>query len=94
MPPADGLRCRECKRPLRRPTATGLGPVCERRRNARPAPTPAARTPTAATVPPMPGQLPLEFLSVGGPVLYSDWIPGDRLHDRPVRTVIATGDLL
>jgi hypothetical protein len=43
-------RCRECKRPLRRPSQSGLGPVCERRRNARPAPTPAARTPTAGPV--------------------------------------------
>lgn len=58
MSPVDPRpRCEECKRPLRRPSASGYGPVCERRRNARPAPVPSARTPTAGPVPPIhPGQ--------------------------------------
>ena len=57
--PADGLRCRECHRPLRRPSPSGLGPVCERRRNAQPLPVPAARVPTAGPVPAIPGQVEL-----------------------------------
>lgn len=35
----------------------------------------------------------LDLLPVGRPVPYVDWIPGDRLHSRPVRTV-PTSDLL
>jgi hypothetical protein len=66
MPPADTRpRCRECKRPLRRPSRSGYGPVCERRRNTRPESTRAARTPPAAAAPPIhPGQteLPLDDL--------------------------------
>jgi hypothetical protein len=60
--PADGPRCRECHRPLRRPSQSGLGPVCERRRNARPTPVPAARTPTAAPVSSIPGQTELPLI--------------------------------
>jgi hypothetical protein len=60
--PADGPRCRECHRPLRRPSPSGMGPVCERRRNARPTPVPAARTPTAAPVPSIPGQTELPLI--------------------------------
>lgn len=55
--PAAGPRCEECHRPLRRPSLSGYGPVCERRRNARPAPVPAARTPTGGPVPAIPGQV-------------------------------------
>lgn len=64
MPANTRPRCRECKRPLRRPSASGFGPVCERRRNTRPEPTPTVRTPPATTVPPIPGQteLPLDDL--------------------------------
>lgn len=61
-PPDTRPRCRECKRPLHRPSLSGLGPVCERRRNARPAPTPAARTPTAGPVPPIDGQTELPLI--------------------------------
>jgi hypothetical protein len=53
----QGPRCRECHRPLRRPSASGMGPVCERRRNARPTPVPTARTPTTAPVASIPGQI-------------------------------------
>lgn len=58
MPPsAQGPRCEACHRPLRRPSASGYGPVCERRRNARPAPVPAARAAPAGPVPLVPGQV-------------------------------------
>ncbi|KOU59917.1 hypothetical protein ADK57_32145 [Streptomyces sp. MMG1533] len=60
--PDTRLRCRECHRPLRRPSLSGYGPVCERRRNARPAPTPAARTPTAGPVPQIDGQVELPLI--------------------------------
>jgi hypothetical protein len=49
-------RCTACGRRLRRPSPTGLGPVCERRLRPR---TAARNTPAAAVggpVPPMPGQ--------------------------------------
>ena len=62
MPAVPSPRCEACKRPLRRPSASGFGPVCERRRNARPAPVPAARTPTAAAVPQIPGQVALPLV--------------------------------
>jgi len=59
---ADRPRCQECRRPLRRPSPTGFGPVCERRRNARPAAKSAARASPAGPVPLVPGQteLPLQ----------------------------------
>jgi hypothetical protein len=62
MPAADRPRCQECHRPLRRPSPTGYGPVCERRRNARPVAKPAARASPAGPVPLVPGQteLPLQ----------------------------------
>lgn len=67
---ADRPRCRECKRPLQRPSPSGFGPVCERRRNARLAPVPAARTPTAGPVPHVPGQTELP-LAEHQPTLWS-----------------------
>ena len=53
-----------CGRWLTSPDAValGYGPVCERRRNARPLPVPAARTPTAAPVPEIPGQTELPLI--------------------------------
>ena len=54
--PADCPRCEACHRPLRRPSALGFGPVCERRRNARPTPRSAARASPASPVPLVPGQ--------------------------------------
>jgi hypothetical protein len=60
MSPVDPRpRCQECHRPLRRPSRSGYGPVCERRRNARPTPPPAARNPPAAAAPAIPGQVAL-----------------------------------
>ena len=55
--PADRPRCEACHRPLLRPSASGYGPVCERRRNARPAPRPVARASPAGPVPLVPGQV-------------------------------------
>lgn len=64
MAAAAGPRCEACHRPLRRPSLSGYGPVCERRRNARPAPGPAARASPAGPVPMVPGQveIPLQHL--------------------------------
>ncbi len=56
MPADSGPRCREYKRPLLRPSPSGLGPVCERRLNARPVAAAPVRAPTAAPVPPVTGQ--------------------------------------
>ena len=53
-------RCLACGRPLRRPSLSGLGPVCFRRLN--PAP---ARTPARAAEPPVepiPGQTALDLI--------------------------------
>ena len=85
-------RCEACKRPLHRPSASGFGPVCERRRNARPTPVPAARTPTTATGPPIPGQLAFELSTAGHPVLCEDVFWGRRRPiDRAVHTVPTNG---
>lgn len=61
MSPIDRPRCEECHRPLRRPSPSGYGPVCERRRNARPEPVPTTRTPTAGPVPLVPGQVEIQL---------------------------------
>lgn len=51
-------RCAACKRRLKQPTPTGLGPVCNRRLNGTP---PVIRAP--ATDPePMPGQTELPLI--------------------------------
>lgn len=55
-------RCTACGRRLRRPSPTGLGPVCQRRLRSRP---PSRTTPAAATgspVPPIPGQTELPLV--------------------------------
>jgi hypothetical protein len=53
-PRPDAPRCAACRRRLRRPTPTGLGPVCERRLNpATPRASPAA---IDGPVPMVPGQ--------------------------------------
>lgn len=55
-------RCRECKRRLRRPSPSGFGPVCERRRNARTTPRPSPPAVPATPAPHLSGQtqLPLD----------------------------------
>lgn len=64
MAATPGLRCEACHRPLRRPSPSGFGPVCERRRNARLVPVPAVGALPAGPVPLVPGQteLPLQPL--------------------------------
>lgn len=57
MAAASVSRCEACHRPLRRPSLSGYGPVCERRRNARPAPRAAARASPSGPVPLVPGQV-------------------------------------
>lgn len=49
-------RCAACGRPLRRPSPTGLGPVCARRLNPTPTRRPAIRTPDTPPGP-IPGQV-------------------------------------
>lgn len=48
-------RCKECGRPLIRPSPSGMGPVCARRRGATPSRSPTIRS-TNAPTDPMPGQ--------------------------------------
>lgn len=48
-------RCAACGRLLRRPSQTGLGPVCARRLNPAPARRPVVRTPDIPPDP-IPGQ--------------------------------------
>lgn len=50
--------CRGCKRPLKRPTPTGYGPVCARRRGLTKHPRSLKLTSRPATVPPAPDALP------------------------------------
>ncbi|MFE2712280.1 hypothetical protein ACFXKI_09885 [Streptomyces mirabilis] len=50
----EPAKCAGCKRPLKRRSPSGYGPVCERRRNAQPA-TPLRITP-GAPAPEIPGQ--------------------------------------
>lgn len=71
--PPDGLTggvgpritCRDCRRPLRRPRPSGLGPVCERKQRVPRATIPAPR---AADVLPGQTELPLTDLQ---PTLWS-----------------------
>ena len=60
---SDLPRCAACKRQLKRPSPSGLGPVCERRLNGLPAPVLRIAGPITGQVP---GQteLPLEPLQV------------------------------
>lgn len=52
----DAPRCADCKRRLLRPSPSGYGPVCERRRNARPVARASPPAPSASPVPPVEGQ--------------------------------------
>lgn len=47
-------RCAACRRRLKRPTASGLGPVCEKR--LQPNPSRSAAAPTASPIPVIDGQ--------------------------------------
>lgn len=100
--PVRPAKCRGgCGRWLTDPEslARGYGRVCAERHGiptgtppksaARASPPPVL----AAPAPSVPGQLAIEFPPAGGPVLCSDWIPGDPTLDRPIHTVPA-GDLL
>jgi hypothetical protein len=63
-------RCADCKRRLRRPSPTGYGPVCARRRGLTPTARASPPAPPASPAPHMPGQteLPLRPLQ---PTLWS-----------------------
>lgn len=45
---SGGAKCAACKRRLKRPSESGLGPVCERRLHGPPARRPRPATPTTA----------------------------------------------
>lgn len=56
----DGPKCAACKRRLKRPTTSGLGPVCERRLNGPPTTRPHIASPAAAKPGPEQAELPLD----------------------------------
>jgi hypothetical protein len=58
--PADEVpRCAVCKRRLRHPSPTGLGPVCDRRLNGPPPAKPSSHRPDSDDVIPGQTELPL-----------------------------------
>ena len=59
--PAPDARCADCRRRLRRPSPSGYGPVCARRRGIRETPRPTVAASPSGPVPVVPGQTELDL---------------------------------
>lgn len=78
---SGGPRCAGCKRPLKRPSPTGYGPVCWRRKHRPPARRPRPTAP-APTVEPIPGQTELDLPGID----WSDVAAPERVRKPRRRT--------